>query len=178
MIVTNAKVYTVDNAMPRAEAFAIRDGKFVAVGKSDEISGLAGKGTQRFDAKGMTIVPGFIDCHNHAPGNVLMYEAVVGNPYVVEFVTIQSIIDKLKARAATLPAGTWVEGYFHDDTKVKDNRIIDVHDLRFQQITLWPCIIVAATRLSTTARPCRWQGSQRTPPILSAAPTIRMPKVS
>ena len=98
LIVTNAKVYTVDTAMPRAEAFAIRDGKFVAVGKSDEITGLAGKGTQRFDAKGMTIVPGFIDCHNHAPGNVLMYEAVVGNPYVVEFVTIQSIIDKLKTR--------------------------------------------------------------------------------
>ena len=104
-IVTNAKVYTVDNAMPRAEAFAIRDGKFVAVGKSDEIKGLAGKGTQSFDAKGMTIVPGFIDCHNHAPGNVLLYEAVVGNPYVVEFVTIQSIIDKLKARAAKTPAG-------------------------------------------------------------------------
>ncbi|MEP6831078.1 MAG: amidohydrolase family protein, partial [Rhizomicrobium sp.] len=129
LIVTNAKVYTVDNAMPRAEAFAIRDGKFVAVGKSDEIKALAGKGTQTYDAKGMTIVPGFIDCHNHAPGNVLMYEAVVGNPYVVEFVTIQSIIDKLKTRAATLPPGTWVEGYFHDDTKVKDNRIINVHDL-------------------------------------------------
>ena len=51
----------------------------------------------------MTIVPGFIDCHNHAPGNVLLYEVVVGNPYVVEFVTIQSIIDKLKARAAKTP---------------------------------------------------------------------------
>ncbi len=96
----------------KAEAFAIRDGKFVAVGKSDEIKGLAGKGTQTFDAKGMTIVPGFIDCHNHAPGNVLLYEAVVGNPYVVEFVTIQSIIDKLKARAAKTPAGWLGRGLF------------------------------------------------------------------
>ena len=129
LIVTNAKVYTVDNAMPRAEAFAIRDGKFVAVGKSDEIKGLAGKGTQTYDAKGMTIVPGFIDCHNHAPGNVLLFEAVVGNPYVVEFVTIQSIVDKLKARAAKTPPGTWIDGYFFDDTKVKDKREIDVHDL-------------------------------------------------
>src|SRR5579863_8386571 len=129
LIVTNAKIYTVDNAMPRAEAFAVRDGKFVAVGKSDEIRGLAGKGTQSFDAKGMTIVPGFIDCHNHAPGNVLLYEAVVGNPYVVEFVTIQSIIDKLKARAAKTPADGWVEGFFFDDTKVKDNRELNVHDL-------------------------------------------------
>jgi predicted amidohydrolase YtcJ len=129
LIVTNAKVYTVDDAMPRAEAFAIRDGKFVAVGKSDEIKSLAGKGTRSIDAKGMTIVPGFIDCHNHAPGNVLLYEVVVGNPYVVEFVTIQSIIDKLKARAAQTPAGTWVEGYFFDDTKVKENRELNVHDL-------------------------------------------------
>jgi predicted amidohydrolase YtcJ len=129
LIVTNATVYTVDSAMPKAEAFAVRDGKFVAVGKSDEIRGLAGKGTQMFDAKGMTIVPGFIDCHNHAPGNVLLYEVVVGNPYVVEFVTIQSIIDKLKVRAAKTPANGWVEGYFFDDTKVKDNREINVHDL-------------------------------------------------
>ena len=129
LIVTNATVYTVDNAMPKAEAFTVRDGKFVAVGKSDEIRGLAGKGTQMFDAKGMTIVPGFIDCHNHAPGNVLLYEVVVGNPYVVEFVTIQSIIDKLKERAAKTPANGWVEGYFFDDTKVKDNRELNVHDL-------------------------------------------------
>src|SRR5277367_318665 len=103
LIVTNATVYTVDNASPTAEAFAVRDGKFVAVGKSDEIRGLAGKGTQMFDAKGMTIVPGFIDCHNHAPGNVLLYEAVVGNPYVVEFVTIQHIVEKIRARAQQTP---------------------------------------------------------------------------
>jgi hypothetical protein len=129
LIVTNATVYTVDDSMPKAEAFAVRDGKFVAVGKSDEIRGLAGRGTQIFDAKGMTIVPGFIDCHNHAPGNVLLYEVVVGNPYVVEFVTIQSIIDKLKERAAKTPANTWVDGYFFDDTKVKDNRELNIHDL-------------------------------------------------
>jgi len=129
LIVTNATVHTIDAALPRAEAFAVRDGKFVAVGKTDEIRGLAGKGTEIFDAGGMTIVPGFIDCHNHAPGDTLLYEVLVGNPYEVEFVSIESIIDKLKARAAKAPPGTWVEGYFFDDTKVKDNRALNVHDL-------------------------------------------------
>ena len=90
---------------------------------------LTGKGTQTFDAKQMTIVPGFIDCHNHAPGEVLLYEVLVGNPYVVEFVTIDSIVEKLRAKAAQTPPGTWVEGYFFDDTKVKDNRLLNVHDL-------------------------------------------------
>ena len=129
LIVTNATVHTIDAALPRAEAFAVRDGKFVAVGKTDEIRGLAGKGTEIFDAGGMTIVPGFIDCHNHAPGDTLLYEVLVGNPYEVEFVSIESIIDKLKARAAKAPPSTWVEGYFFDDTKVKDNRALNVHDL-------------------------------------------------
>ena len=54
---------------------------------------------------------------------------LVGNPYVVEFVTIQSIIDKLKARAAKTPPGTWVIGYYYDDTKVKDNRPVNNKDL-------------------------------------------------
>ncbi len=129
LVVFNAKVYTVDSRAPQAEAFAVKSGRFAAVGSNAEIRALAGKTTQTFDARRMTIVPGFIDCHNHAPGNVLLYEVVVGNPYVVEFVTIASIVDKLRARARETPPGTWVEGYFFDDTKLKDNRPLNVHDL-------------------------------------------------
>jgi predicted amidohydrolase YtcJ len=129
LVVFNAKVYTVDSRTPKAEAFAIKAGRFTAVGSSADIKSLVGKGTQTFDAKQMTIVPGFIDCHNHAPGNVLLYEVLVGNPYVVEFVTIDSIVDKLRTRARETAPGTWVEGYFFDDTKVKDNRLLNVHDL-------------------------------------------------
>jgi predicted amidohydrolase YtcJ len=82
-----------------------------------------------FDAQGMTVTQGFIDCHNHAPGETLLYDVLVGNPYEVEFVTIASIVDKLTAKARTLPPDTWVEGQFFDDTKVKDGRLLDVHDL-------------------------------------------------
>ena len=129
LVVFNAKVYTVDPKMPKVEAFAVQGGKFIATGSSEEIKGLIGKKTQTMDAQQMTIVPGFIDCHNHAPGNELLYEVLVGNPYDVEFVTIQSIVDKLRAKAATAPPDTWVEGYFFDDTKLKDKRALNVHDL-------------------------------------------------
>ncbi len=129
LVVFNAKVYTVDSRVPKVEAFAVRAGRFVAVGSSAEMKALIGKGTETFDAKQMAIVPGFIDCHNHAPGDVLLYEVLVGNPYVVEFVSIDSIVEKLRAKAAITPPGTWVEGYFFDDTKVKDNRLLNVHDL-------------------------------------------------
>jgi predicted amidohydrolase YtcJ len=129
LVVFNARVHTVDSRLPRAEAFAITAGRFAAVGSNVEIKGLIGKRTRTFDAKQMTIVPGFIDCHNHASGTTLLYEVLVGNPYEVEFVTISSIVEKLRARAKETPAGNWVSGYFFDDTKVKDNRELNANDL-------------------------------------------------
>jgi predicted amidohydrolase YtcJ len=129
LVVFNARVYTVDDSLPKAQAFAVAGGRFVAVGADEDIRGLIGKRTRVLDAKRMTIAPGFIDCHNHAPGNTLLFDVLVGNPYDVEFVTIDSIVEKLRARAASTPPDTWIEGQFFDDTKVKDGRLLDVHDL-------------------------------------------------
>jgi predicted amidohydrolase YtcJ len=129
LVVFNANVYTVDSRTPKAEAFAVKGGRFVFVGDSDDAKAFVGKMTQTLDAKHMTIVPGFIDCHNHAGGDILLYEVLVGNPFEVEFVTIASIIAKLRAKAQQTPAGFWVNGFFFDDTKVKDNRPLNVHDL-------------------------------------------------
>jgi predicted amidohydrolase YtcJ len=129
LVVVNAKVYTMDAGVAKAEAFAVKAGRFVAVGSAAAMRALAGATTNMLDARQMTVVPGFIDCHNHAPGNTLLYEVIVGNPFEVEFVTIRSIVEKLHAKAQQTPPGTWVEGYFFDDTKVKDGRALNVHDL-------------------------------------------------
>ena len=129
LIVINAAVYTMDPRAPRAEAFAVSGGRFVAVGSTSDVRNLAGKNTRIFDAKGMTVVPGFIDCHCHAVGETLLNEVLVGNPFEVEFVSIRSVIGKLRERAAKTPAGTWVEGHFFDDTKVSDKRALTIRDL-------------------------------------------------
>jgi hypothetical protein len=129
MIVRNARVYTMEPSAPSAQAFAVRGGRIIAVGSNDAIGGLAGTGTEVVDARGMTVVPGFIDCHLHPEGESLLYDVLVGNPYQVEFVTIDSIVDKLKDRAAKTPPGEWVQGYFYDDTKVKEGRPLTRADL-------------------------------------------------
>ncbi len=67
LLVVNANVYTVEDNQPNAEAFAIKDGKFVAIGSTAEIS----KNyitTNTLDADGKTIVPGLIDAHCHFYG--------------------------------------------------------------------------------------------------------------
>ena len=63
LVLVNGIVYTVDAAKPKAEAFAVKHGRFVAVGSNDEIKKLATSTTKVIDADGMTVVPGFIDAH-------------------------------------------------------------------------------------------------------------------
>src|SRR4051794_26177511 len=70
-VVLNARVYTVDPLEPRAEAFAVKGGRFIAIGRTDDVKALIGRRTEVYDAKAMTVVPGFIDAHNHAPGPIL-----------------------------------------------------------------------------------------------------------
>ncbi|NIM52652.1 MAG: hypothetical protein GTO22_25975 [Gemmatimonadales bacterium] len=48
----NARVYTVDDAQPRAEAFAVKHGRFVAVGSSNDVRNLVTHGTHVIDATG------------------------------------------------------------------------------------------------------------------------------
>ena len=129
LVVVNAKVYTMESALRRAEGFAVSGGRIVAVGATAQVRSLARRRTRVIDAKGMTIVPGFIDTHNHPIGTTLLYEVLVGNPFEVEFVSIESIITKLREKARSTPPGMWVDGYFHDDTKLKDRRSLTRRDL-------------------------------------------------
>jgi len=70
LIVTHAKIYTVDNEFSEAESFAVKDGKFVAVGTNDEIlSNYTATKTLKLDSK--FIYPGFIDAHSHFLGYCL-----------------------------------------------------------------------------------------------------------
>jgi predicted amidohydrolase YtcJ len=129
LVVWNAKVYTVDDAKPMAQAFAVKGDKFLAVGSNEDIKGLIGPGTKTMDAKGMTIVPGFIDTHIHASGTSLLYDVIAGDPYGTEFSQIDDIVAKLKARAAETPPDHWVIGHFYDDIKSKDGRPLNARDL-------------------------------------------------
>ena len=68
LVLVNGRVYTVDDTAPQTEAFAVKDGRFIAVGSSDDIRNIIGPGTEVIDAEGMTVTPGFIDAHCHPSG--------------------------------------------------------------------------------------------------------------
>ena len=67
-IYVNGVVITVDETRPYAEAFAVTNGRFFAVGSNAEIRRLAAPGTRVVDLEGMTVTPGFNDVHLHPVG--------------------------------------------------------------------------------------------------------------
>ncbi len=105
LVVHGGTVYTVDAARPTAQAFAVEDGRFVAVGTEAEV--LAGRADwPRMDLDGQTVTPGLIDAHAHLMGlgQALLQADLVGTTSKAE------IVDRLVAFAETLPDGAWVTG--------------------------------------------------------------------
>ena len=125
LIVVNGNVLTQDDAMPTSDAFAVKDGRFVAVGASDDVRNLAAPGTQFIDAAGATVVPGFIDAHSH-PSGVGLNELRNVNTNLGSIARIQAA---LRERAASTPAGDWIVGFMYDDTKQEEGRPLNRRDL-------------------------------------------------
>ena len=65
IVFTNGVIYTVDSLNSKAEALAIKDGKFVIVGDNEGVKGYIGDKTKVIDLEGKMILPGFIDAHCH-----------------------------------------------------------------------------------------------------------------
>ncbi len=63
ILILNGRLITFDPAQPAAEALAITGGLITAVGRTEDIRGLAGPGTRVVDAGGQTVLPGFIASH-------------------------------------------------------------------------------------------------------------------
>src|SRR5438552_12853191 len=68
LIVTNARIYTVDDSRPRVSALAVRTGRVLFAGSDREALALKGPSTRMIDGAGRTIIPGMIDAHAHLLG--------------------------------------------------------------------------------------------------------------
>ena len=79
LLIYNATIYLVDSAFATTEAMAIKDGKIIATGKLSDIEDKI-EATEKMDAHGKFIYPGFIDAHAHFAGygSVLQTADLVG----------------------------------------------------------------------------------------------------
>jgi predicted amidohydrolase YtcJ len=112
LIVINGDVYTVEPGLPRAQAFAVENGKFTVVGSNAEIQALAGDNTRIIDARGNTVTPGLIDGHSHVSGDSPVV-AGVDISYIASKDEWLRLIEEADKR---LPEGDWMTGGYWDHT--------------------------------------------------------------
>lgn len=125
LILHNGQFFTVDTANPRAQAVAIADGRFMAVGTDAEILRLATGRTKKIDLGKKTVLPGFIDAHSHPAMSGVMHLKQVD----CDLRSIAAIKDAIRQRASATPTGNWVLGFKYDDTKTSDGRALTMADL-------------------------------------------------
>ena len=125
LILLNGVIHTMDPANPQAEAVAISNGRFVAVGANAEINSFATSRTKRIDLGKFPVFPGFIDAHMHVAESGLAHLQAVDT----DLPSIAAIQDAIRKRAAQTPAGAWVLGFKYDDMKMAEGRPINRQDL-------------------------------------------------
>ena len=105
LIVHNANIYTVDNDFSKAQAFAVKDGKFVAVGEETTIMGQY-SAKETIDAQGDAVYPGFMDGHCHFTGygeNLIRWADLKGSH------SYDEVIERLKKHDSLYPS-EWLLG--------------------------------------------------------------------
>jgi predicted amidohydrolase YtcJ len=105
LVVTNAKVLTLDARSSVAQALAVRDGRLLAVGDAASVQRLAGAGTRVLDAGGRTVIPGLIDSHMHGVRAALSYSTEVN---WIGSGSIAEAMARLKDKAAKSAPGSWL----------------------------------------------------------------------
>ena len=102
--IVHANIHTVNPAEPEAAAIAIAHGRILALGR--DVSAYIGPKTEVLDARGATILPGFIDSHGHmeALGESLENLDLRG------IASENAIADKVRAEASTRKPGEWIRG--------------------------------------------------------------------
>jgi predicted amidohydrolase YtcJ len=105
LAVVNARLWTGDQAAPWAEALAVSGERLIAVGTNADIRGLASTVTP-IDAGGRLVLPGFIDAHVHFLEGGLRLASV----QLRDARSRDEFVNRIRAFAATVPAGTWITG--------------------------------------------------------------------
>ena len=124
LLLVNGKIITMDASDSVAQAVAIRGGKILAVGSSDDIRKLAGNGTRVVDLHGLTVTPGLIDTHCHFDETAQLYDIELS-----QVKSIGEVVELVKARIAHAKPGEWVMGTGWDESKLAELRYITAADL-------------------------------------------------
>ena len=113
LIITNAKIWTVDKSLPTAQAVAVLGDRIVAVGSDADVDAWHGPQTHVIDAGGKLLLPGFNDAHVHFVSGGMQLDNIQLN----DASTPEEFARRIGERAKATPKGEWILGGNWDETK-------------------------------------------------------------
>jgi predicted amidohydrolase YtcJ len=117
-VLLGGNVITMDDQRPRAGAVAVKGGRFLWVGGDEEVRQAIGKETQIKNLNGMTVIPGFIESHNHT----LMFGLGLSAIDLTRASSIEEMLAFVKERAARQKEGTWITGVGYNQNELREKR--------------------------------------------------------
>lgn len=132
-IYSGGHIITMNDAQPTVQALAIKDGKVIGLGDSDEIKAeFKSKTTKIIKLDGKTLLPGFIDAHSHYFNSLqVANQAQVYAPPSGTGKDVDSILAAIKQYADDnkIPKGELIIAYGYDDTVMPNGRLLNRDDI-------------------------------------------------
>jgi len=124
LLIRNARVHTVDPLRPHATAVAVEGDRIAWIGEDADTDPLIDGDTEVIDARGATVLPGFVDAHNHV--------RLGSNPLEVDLAgakSLDEVQERIRAHADAHPEHTWIEGVGFNYSVMPEGRMPTWHDL-------------------------------------------------
>ncbi|MBK9254913.1 MAG: amidohydrolase [Saprospiraceae bacterium] len=126
-LIYNANVYTLDPKLPLAEAIAIKNGEILAVGSNKSLLKYSDERTEKIDAQGNFVMPGFIEGHGHFSG--LGYSLI--NLNFLTSRSWESIVQAVEDRVLEVQPGEWIIGRGWHQEKWDSIPLQNIHNYPF-----------------------------------------------
>jgi predicted amidohydrolase YtcJ len=120
VVIFNANVRTVDDHDSVAHAVLMRGGTFAAVGTEADVRAAASADAECIDVSGRTVVPRFIDAHNHLSIAAFIPDSVDCSTPPLS--TLAEVLAAIGQHCKTVPAGQWVRGMNFHMTQIREQR--------------------------------------------------------
>ncbi|MFJ6751775.1 amidohydrolase [Streptomyces sp. NPDC091266] len=124
LVLTGARIHTVDPDLPEAQALAVRDGRIVWLGADAGAARWTGPETDVIEGRGRLVLPGFIDAHNHV--------RLGSDDACVQLAGARSLLDihaRIRAWHTAHPDADWIEAEAFDYSAIPDGRMPRAADL-------------------------------------------------
>jgi len=126
-LIRNARIRTLDDRGIPSESLAALNGRVLAIGSSQDLEPLVGPNTCVLDLDNRTVLPGFIDAHEHL--SWFAEEPLKVNVSPGQVRSLAELLKRVNGEAAKLAPGKWIQAVLYDDTKMVEGRRLTRDDL-------------------------------------------------